>query len=109
MNDPDWAPEMVDTCNVSAGPKFDEKYCVGDVIDGIPYLKIVHDRESGSLPPANAPCHDEHIYAPLGQQDPCKNDGFCKNLDEFTDYECFCGFEYTGKNCEIFIPCSENP
>ena len=31
MNDPDWAPELVDTCNVSTGPKFDEKYCVGDI------------------------------------------------------------------------------
>ena len=90
---------VVDTCKPGPGPKYDEKYCVGDIIDGIPYLKIVHSRPEAGLPPLDAWCYKK----------PCQNDGICHNTQEFTDYDCVCEDSWTGKNCETFIPCSTSP
>ena len=39
----------------------------------------------------------------------CQNTGTCFNSLTYESYNCSCPFNYTGSDCELFIPCSTEP
>ena len=58
-----------------------------------------HNSYNHSEVPANASCFSL----------PCMNGGSCVNDIDFTDFFCNCPQKYTGKSCEIPIPCEFEP
>lgn len=57
------------------------------------------------------PCDftDFEFFGNLNVGDPCLNLGVCTNSINFLTYDCNCTSDYTGANCETFIPCSVDP
>ena len=54
----------------------------------------------------------DHQYVPptaACHQAPCQNGGSCINNIDFTDYYCTCTADWTGKDCDMPIPCQWDP
>ena len=49
------------------------------------------------------PCYNTGGYTK------CQNGGTCQNYADFSDYVCDCPAGFTGKTCNIAIPCDANP
>ena len=55
-------------------------------------------------------CTCEQVVPCLNPENPCKNGASCMNSPIYHDYHCDCsGTDYTGRNCDIRIPCSVEP